>query len=129
VTESPIYDLTPYLGKTVQFPLDKAIVAKKGRIVALNVPSWAPALQIGQTGATSWRGSRQPDKCGISTPTQDLSYQLFLDGATRLGKIGNFSCLYKQTRVTFSVTMITDPSPAPKTVSSTTTVAPVTSRR
>jgi hypothetical protein len=129
VASSPIVDLSPYYGKTVQFPLAKSLPANKGRIIALNVPSWAPALQIGQPNTTSWHGARPTGKCGISTNTVDNSYQLFLDSYIRLGKIGNLACLYQGTRVTFSVTMITNPSPAPKTVGGSSVTTPIASKR
>ncbi len=36
--------LEPYLGQTVQFPLATSLAVKKGDIVALTVPTWAPVL-------------------------------------------------------------------------------------
>ena len=36
--------LEKYFGSTVQFALDKSIPVKKGWLVALTVPTWAPIL-------------------------------------------------------------------------------------
>ncbi len=44
---SPLQTLTPYFGQTVQFPLTTSLEVKKGDIVALTVPTWAPALALG----------------------------------------------------------------------------------
>ena len=50
--------LTPFFGTTVQFPLAKSIPVKKGWVIALTVPTWAPALAVGLGADTSWRASR-----------------------------------------------------------------------
>ena len=47
VAQSPLVKLQPYFGKTAQFPLETTIPVKKGYVVALTVPSWAPALALG----------------------------------------------------------------------------------
>ena len=39
--------LTPYFGQTVQFPLETSLAVTKGSIIALSVPTWAPALALG----------------------------------------------------------------------------------
>ena len=44
VTQSPVQQLTPYFGQTVQFPLGRSLNVKKGYVIALTVPTWAPAL-------------------------------------------------------------------------------------
>jgi hypothetical protein len=98
--QSPIEPLTPFLGETVQFPLDQTLTVKKGYTVALTVPTWAPALAVGFGSDTSWRASRTEDQCD-DTSTQTA--------ATRLGTTTRFRCLYKTARLTYQVTMITDP--------------------
>src|SRR6476660_9436173 len=54
VAQSPPVKLEHYFGKTAQFPLETTIPVKKGDVVALTVPSWAPALALGFKGDTSW---------------------------------------------------------------------------
>ncbi len=63
VAQSPLVKLQPYFGKTAQFPLETTIPVKKGYIVALTVPSWAPALALGFGDDTSWRASRPKKQC------------------------------------------------------------------
>ena len=58
VSQSPIRALAPYFGQTVQFPLGRALNVKKGYVIALTVPTWAPALTPLLTDHSSWRASR-----------------------------------------------------------------------
>ena len=48
IASSPTVKLQPYFGKTAQFPLERTIAVKKGDVVAMTVPTWAPALEIGR---------------------------------------------------------------------------------
>lgn len=98
--QSPVMKLADYLGETVQFPLERSLPIKKGQRVALTVPTWAPALAVGFGSDTSWRASRTKDQC------DDTSTQTAI---TTLGAMTRFLCLYKTARLTYTVTMITDP--------------------
>ena len=69
IAQSPLVKLEPYFGKTAQFPLETTIPVKKGDVVALTVPTWAPALALGFGNATSWRASRPKSQC-TSTSAQ-----------------------------------------------------------
>lgn len=100
---SPIENLQPYFGQSVQFPLARSLTVKKGYIVALTVPSWAPALAIGFGNDHSWRASRPDDGC---TNTEEQTAQ------TTPGAITRFRCLYRTARLTYTVTLITDPKPS-----------------
>jgi hypothetical protein len=104
--QSPIQQLQPYFGETVQFPLGRSLTVKKGYTVALNVPTWAPALAVGFGNDTSWRASRTAEQCS-DTATQTALMEL--------GKTAQFRCLYRTARLTYSVTMITTPKPPKKT--------------
>jgi hypothetical protein len=104
--QSPVEPLTDYLGETVQFPLEKSLAIKKGQSVALTVPTWAPALAIGFGTDTSWRASRTKKQC------DDTSSQT---AVTTLGTVTRFLCLYKTARLSYSVTLVTDPHGPKKT--------------
>jgi hypothetical protein len=105
LSQSPVMQLTPYLGQTVQFPLERTLEIKKGSAVALTVPTWAPALAIGFGTDTSWRASRTKKQCD-DTATQTA--------VTTLGTVTRFLCLYKTARLTYQVTMVTNPTPTKK---------------
>src|SRR4029077_17845787 len=67
VAQSPTVKLQSYFGKTAQFPLERTLTVKKGDIVALTVPPWAPALALGFGKDTSWRASRSKSQCASTS--------------------------------------------------------------
>ena len=102
VAQSPLILLEPFLGQTVQFPLETSISVKKNSIVGLTVPTWAPALATGLGGDTSWRASRPAGDCD-DTSTQTAQ--------TDIRDLAQYRCLYQRVRLSYSATMITDPAP------------------
>jgi hypothetical protein len=99
---SPAQALTPYFGQTVQFPLTTSLPVTKGSIVALSVPTWAPALGLGLGRDHVWRASRDVDACD---DTQTQSVQVDLNDLAR------YKCFYRTARLAYSATMITTPKP------------------
>jgi hypothetical protein len=100
VAKSPMEKLQQWFGMYVQFPLEQSIPVKKGQVLALSVPTWAPALQVNLGGDTSWRSSRPRGKCN--------------DTAEQSALVGNndsaqFYCLYRTARLTYSATLISTP--------------------
>jgi hypothetical protein len=100
VAQGPMVKLAPYFGKTAQFPLETTIPIKKGYVVALSVPTWAPALALNFTNATSWRASRPRSGCR-STSAQSVQ--------TALGSAVQYYCLYQTARLDYSATEISTP--------------------
>jgi hypothetical protein len=99
---SPVVQLTPFFGQTVQFPLEQSLRARKGDFVALSVPTWAPAMATGLGGDTSWRASRRAGECD-DTETQTAQ--------TQMRDLAQYRCLYQRVRLTYSATLITEPRP------------------
>ena len=100
IAQSPMVKLTPYFGKTAEFPLETTIPVKKGEVIALTVPSWAPALALGFGDDTSWRASRQKGGCtNTATQTADQT----------IGASVQYYCLYQTARLTYSATLISTP--------------------
>jgi hypothetical protein len=100
VAQSPLVKLEQYFGKTAQFPLASTIVVKKGDVVALTVPTWAPSLALGFANTTSWRASRPKTQCS-STSSQTSQ--------TQLGSVAQYACLYRTARLAYSATLISTP--------------------
>ena len=100
IAQSPLVKLQPYFGKTAQFPLETTIPVKKGDVIALTVPSWAPALALGFGNDTSWRASRPKKQC-TSTSAQTTD--------TSIGTPVQYYCLYQTARLTYSATLISTP--------------------
>ncbi len=100
VAQSPMVKLQPYFGETAQFPLEATIPIKKGYVVALTVPTWAPALALAFGDDTSWRASRPRSGCR-STSAQSVQ--------TVVGSAAQYYCLYQTARLTYSATEISTP--------------------
>lgn len=93
--------LEPYFGGTVEFALDQSIPVKKGNVIALTVPTWAPALAAGLGSDTSWRASRGKGTCDDSQ-TQT---------AQDVGGLSQYYCLYQTARLMYSARVVEDPQP------------------
>jgi len=100
LAQGPVVPLQPYFGMTVQFALPQAIPVKKGNLIALTVPTWAPALALGFGSDVSWRASRPKAKC-TDTTTQTTH--------TTVGAIVQYVCLYRTARLTYSATLVSTP--------------------
>lgn len=106
VAQGDVQKLTPFFGTTVQFPLAKSIPVKKGWVIALTVPTWAPALAVGLGADTSWRASRGKGTCE-DTSTNTVQ--------TQPNQLAQYYCLYKTARLAYSATLVTAPVPATAT--------------
>lgn len=101
VAQGEVQKLAPYFGRVSQFPLVKSIPVKKGQVVAITVPTWAPALGTGLGGDTSWRASRGKGQCD---DTQGQTAQL------QPNQLAQYYCLYRTARLMYSATLITTPA-------------------
>jgi hypothetical protein len=99
ITSGEVQKLTPYFGTTVEFALQKTIPVQKGWIIALTVPTWAPALAAGLAGDTSWRASRNKGGCDDSQAQTALA----------ANQIGRFYCLYRTARIVYSARVVSTP--------------------
>jgi hypothetical protein len=99
--------LQPYFGSIPTFALPTSLRVRKGWVVALTVPTWAPALAVGLGADTSWRAARGRGKCD---DTAAQTAQL------RDNQLAQYFCLYRTARLTYTATLIADPvKPAPAT--------------
>lgn len=89
--------LSPYLGQTVKFGASLAV--ERGEIVALTVPTWAPAFAQGLPANNSWRASRATGKCTNPTAVRQGQPQ------TRIGRRATYGCLYKTARLLYTATL------------------------
>lgn len=101
VATTGIFKLQPYFGSTAQFPLKTTLWAKRGDLVALTVPTWAPVLAVNLPQENGWRASRAESCDDLLTQTA----QLTVDSSTQ------YKCLYRTARVTYSATLIAKPVP------------------
>jgi hypothetical protein len=102
IAQSPVFRIQPFLGTTVQFPLETTLPVKKGDVVALTVPTWAPVLAVNLPKTTSgWRASRSVNCRDLVTQTA----QLLIAGQAQ------YKCLYSGARLTYTATEISTPVP------------------
>jgi hypothetical protein len=108
-SQSPVEDLTQYLGQTTTFTLDTPLRVKPNNIVALTVPTWAPAFAINQSANTKWQASRKKSGCN---DTEDILAGTPQDA---LGSLRAYGCTYNTARLLYSATVVADPSQKPAT--------------
>jgi hypothetical protein len=105
--QSPVEDLSSFLGQTTTFTLDTPLRVKPRQIVALTVPTWAPAFAINQSANTKWAASRKKGKCN---ETADILAGTPQDA---LGTQRSYGCVYNTARLLYSATVVADPNQAP----------------
>ena len=69
--------------------------------MALNVPTWAPALATGLPNTFAWRASRT-EKCSDPSVNQ-------LQTSQELNQLTQYNCVYRTARLTYSATLISTP--------------------
>jgi hypothetical protein len=115
IAQSPVFDLNKYFGSTPTFALDTPIkvplATRKGSstVIALTVPTWAPAFAVNLGRDHSWRSSRKPTACNdVGQPAvQDV-----------IRSLRTYACFYRTARLLYSVTFVPNPketNPEPKT--------------
>jgi hypothetical protein len=105
VATTGIFKIQPFFGTTVQFPLKSTLAARKGDLIALTVPTWAPVLAVNLPQENGWRASRASDCSNLAVQTAQ----------TTIGNSTQYKCLYQTARVTYSATLISTPvAPTPR---------------
>ena len=100
VAIGPLMHLQPYFGQTVSFPLVSTIAVAPGDMLALAVPTWAPALQLHAGHRTAWRASRSRSQCtNVAAGTAQ----------TTPGGVMQYACIYQSGLVTFNAVEISTP--------------------
>lgn len=101
VRHSEVVGLSPYLGSTPTFALDRPLSVKRGYIVALTVPTWAPAFGVGLGRAEQWLSARRrPCNDNLQRAAQQFP-----------GSLRAYECRYLRARLLYSATLIPDPRP------------------
>ncbi|MGI8749651.1 MAG: hypothetical protein ACR2J6_03745 [Thermoleophilaceae bacterium] len=105
VGQSPQFDVSNFLGSAPSFTLDKPLNVSKGLIVALTVPTWAPAFAVGLKRDHWWRSSRTKGKCDNVSQTAQL---------IRMQSVKVFGCTYFTARLYYTATYVPDNKPSKK---------------
>ena len=95
--QSHVVTLNPFFGKKAWFTLKRRMHVRKGHIIALTLPTWAPVLSTDMREREQWRSSRNRRRC------EDFRF-----GAARqkVGKLRDYKCLHKTARLLFTALVI-----------------------
>jgi len=61
--QSPLKGLTQFFGRRASFKLRKPLPVRRGDVISLTVPTWAPAFAIDIPEGNVWRSSRERGEC------------------------------------------------------------------
>jgi hypothetical protein len=100
VATSPLVHLEPFFGETASFALTTTIPVVRGDLLALTVPTWAPALELRAGRRTAWRASRHASACTAVTHETAQS---------TAGSVAQYGCLYQTALVRFAAIEISTP--------------------
>lgn len=100
--QSKTYRVDRYLGSTPTFALDRPLTVRRGYIVALTVPTWAPAFARDLARSNWWRSSRRKGDC------DNVSQRAAME---RLERVSVFGCTYHTARLLYTATYVPDPRP------------------
>ncbi|MEX2108739.1 MAG: hypothetical protein WD827_07625 [Solirubrobacterales bacterium] len=99
-SQSSIHVLTPFLGRTVRF--SASLKVRKGDIVALTIPTWAPAFAQELKAANVWRASREEGECTDTTALRQG------EPLEKLNTRATFGCRYSTARLLYTATVVLD---------------------
>ncbi len=102
-SQTPVEELTSFLGTTTTFALQRPLRVKQNQVVALTVPTWAPAFAVNLGGKTAWMASRKRKKCNKAADIKAGGAQ------QALGKDRAYGCVYKTARLLYSATVVKNP--------------------
>ena len=131
VRQSPIQILNPYFGSTVEFALEHPLTVLEDQVVALTVPTWAPAFfhsaaceevapgvfrDASQCEAfsdeNSWRASRRKGRCQFDSSDPDkLRAQVNQSHPQqKVGSEKQYGCYYEAARLLYTATIVKKPT-------------------
>ena len=90
--------LSPYLGQTVKFGSNLKV--ERNDIVAISVPTWAPAFSQDLPKSNVWRASRAPGTCTNSTDIRQGQPQ------EKLNRRATYGCKYTTARLLYTATLV-----------------------
>ena len=127
VRHSPVEILNPYFGTTVRFVLEKPLNVIPKQIVALTIPTWAPALwkpaacnfdaitgvrdpgacRVAETNYT-WRGSRAKDQCRLGTGSDGEPNEALekTRPQQKVNSVRRYGCFYGSNALLYTATIV-----------------------
>ncbi len=128
VRQSPVQILNPYFGRTVHFALSRPLNVIRKQVIALTIPTWAPAVWKPRSCSFNpisgvqdpdacaraekdytWRGGRAKDKCslGIDPDTGEPNEALAKTGPQqKVDSERRYGCYYGSNVLLYTATVI-----------------------
>lgn len=107
--QGPVEDLAPFFGTTTTFSLTTPLPVKKGNVVALTIPNWAPAFAVGQGTTTEWLASRRPtNRRGGCTDDEGRANVNAGAPQTKKGSQRPYGCMYDSARLLYTAQFVPD---------------------
>lgn len=103
VRQTPVQELTRFFGRTVHFALERPLVVRRGHIIALTIPTWAPNWAINLSDSNAWRASRNRNRCADSDIEEHSRPQ------QRVGSNRQYGCYFTNTRFLYTATIVREP--------------------
>ena len=103
IRASRTFEVRQFFGASPSFALPRPLRVARGEIVALTVPTWAPAFARDLSRSNWWRSSRRKGGCDDVTQRADFD---------DVGRIRNFGCTYHTARLLYTATFVQTPTPA-----------------
>jgi hypothetical protein len=100
--QSDLFRVDRYFGSSPTFALDEPLEVERGNVVALTVPTWAPAFGVNLPRTNWWRSSRRRGEC--DNISQRAAQQF-------VGGLRIFGCTYFRARLLYTVTYVPEPRP------------------
>jgi hypothetical protein len=103
VRSSPIESLKSAQGHKQYFVLKHPLKAKKGMIVGITVPTWAPIIASNRTVAKNnkWKASRNPKKCQSNNPDVNRRYAIEARPQIEKKSIRRYGCTFTTDRLLY----------------------------
>jgi hypothetical protein len=97
--QSPIVTVSDVLGRKETFTLEKPLRVRKGQVVALTYPTWAPNFATTNVGPNTdqWRASRGHKRCNTETTRNAKRSR----PQQKVGSIRPYRCDYNNARLLY----------------------------
>jgi hypothetical protein len=100
--QSQTFELNEFFGTKSWFTLHKRLHVRRKDLLALTIPTWAPALATDLPEKEKWRGSRRHGRCNDVTPHSEQQ---------RVGSETRYRCLYTTSRLLYTALVVDKPKP------------------
>ncbi len=105
--ESKVQRLRPHFGQTATFSLERPLKLGPGQMVALTIPTWAPAFAVDGSQSSRWLASRRPTRRRGGCMTHQGFANIAAGGPHQKLDTGRaYRCSYQGSRLLYSASFV-----------------------